>query len=149
MCLAIACVVCYTTSSFMPSLCQAIVFVVGGGNYIEYLNLQEYAKVCSQTVKVVRQDYSPSLPISLQSLSLPLSSLPFPPYSFFPPPPPPHPFVPLFVSSSLPAHMCIVLPTCVTHTVLSLSCYHCTHMHSIAVTTGKEDCVRQLRSCLS
>jgi len=27
-------------------LFQALVFVVGGGNYIEYQNLVDYAKVC-------------------------------------------------------------------------------------------------------
>ena len=32
-------------------LSKAIVFVVGGGNYIEYLNLQDYAKVQSHAVK--------------------------------------------------------------------------------------------------
>jgi hypothetical protein len=25
---------------------EAVVFTIGGGNYVEYLNLQEYAKVC-------------------------------------------------------------------------------------------------------
>ena len=45
-------------------LSKAIVFVVGGGNYIEYLNLQDYAKVQSHAVKAhwTKRKWFSSLP---------------------------------------------------------------------------------------
>ena len=44
------CSVCHVLYTMcVPTLSKAIVFVVGGGNYIEYLNLQDYARVCSHT----------------------------------------------------------------------------------------------------
>jgi len=33
---------------------QALVFVVGGGNYVEYQNLVDYAKVCLALYEISR-----------------------------------------------------------------------------------------------
>jgi len=38
---------CVTISGKTTPFKEAVVFVVGGGNYVEYQNLQDYTRVCS------------------------------------------------------------------------------------------------------
>lgn len=65
--LTVCCVI--HNGTCVSTLVKAIVFVVGGGNYIEYLNLQEYAKVRAHMLKTTLDKRKQISPPPLLSLS--------------------------------------------------------------------------------
>lgn len=47
--------ICYSVPRNKAPSTEAVVFMVGGGNYIEYTNLQDYAKVSISSIRIVAQ----------------------------------------------------------------------------------------------